>query len=162
MAFTIEYTNSGYDLIPAGTYEAVVLAVEEKETQYGAPYISMTMAIRNDVEQSCKNRRVFHNLWKKKEPTAADQKTCGYSFKQIMSLAQALQLPPGGAYETVADMCKAGIGKPLQITVEHELGRDGRTRERVAYVNRTAYPDCKHTVAAKQEEPVIADEEIPF
>lgn len=149
MGFSTDYTEvSSFDLIPKGEYEVIIKNIEERTTQNGATGLNLTLAIRNDVEQKYQNRLVFHTLWKRREPTQADMQVQGYSFKQIMSLAKATNLPSGKSYETVNDLCVDLINHVMRVTVDHDT-YNGNSREIVKYMNISKIPECKHVYKEK-------------
>ncbi len=123
-------------------------------TPNGATGLNLTFVIRNDVEQKCQNRYLFHTLWKRKEPTKADMQVQGYSFKQIMQLAKAAKLPSGKAYETVSELCADLINHVLKVNVHHDQW-NGQVREEIGFMNESAFPECKHIY--KEKQPVSAD-----
>ena len=144
MAFSTDYSEvNSFDLIPAGDYEVIIKAIEERTTQNGATGLNLTLIIRNDVEQKFQNRCIFHTLWKRREPTQADMQVQGYSFKQVMQLAKAAALPVGKAYNTVSELCADLINRVIKVNVIHEE-YNGKTNERVRYMNESAHPECKH------------------
>jgi hypothetical protein len=144
MAFSTNYSEvNSFDLIPAGDYEVIIKKIEERTSQNGSTGLGMTLVIRNDVKQKCKNRYLFHTLWKRHEPTQADMQVQGYSYKQIMQLAKAAKLPSGKAYETVDDLCADLINRVIKVNVIHET-YNGKTNEKVRYMNESAHPECKH------------------
>ena len=145
MGFSTNYEDvNDFDLIPKGEYEVIITKIEERTTQKGATGLNFTLVIRNDVEQNCKNRCIFHTLWKRKEPTQADMQVQGYSFKQIMQLAKAVRLPDGKSYETVYNLCDDLVKRVMRVTVGHRE-YEGRTYEEVKYMNETNFPECEHT-----------------
>ena len=145
MAFNTNYEDvQDFDLIPKGEYEVIITKIEERTTQNGATGLNFTLVIRNDVEQNCKNRCIFHTLWKRREPTQADMQVQGYSFKQIMQLAKAVKLPAGKSYETVYNLCDELGGRVMRVTVGYRE-YNGRTYEEVKYMNESQFPECKHT-----------------
>lgn len=152
MSFSTDYENinDDYGPVPEGEYEVVIRNIEERTTPKGATGLNLSMVIRNDVEQNCKNRYIFYTLWKRKEPTAADKQVQGYGFNQVMRLAKSAGLPSGKAYETLQDMCRDLMRRPLKVTLEHRV-YDGKTQEDVKYVNATAFPDCKHVFKEKKQ-----------
>lgn len=144
MAFSTDYSEvNSFDLIPVGDYEVIIKTIEERTTQNGATGLNLTLIIRNDVDQKFQNRCIFHTLWKRREPTQADMQVQGYSFKQVMQLAKAAALPGGKAYNTVADLCADLINRVIKVNVIHET-YNGKTSERVRYMNESAHPECKH------------------
>lgn len=144
MGFSTDFSQANtYDLIPKGDYEVVIKAAEEKATQAGTDYLSITLVIRNDVEQNCQNRYIFHSFWKRKEPTQADMSVKGYSFKWIMALAKAAKLPDGKNYETLENLCKDFEGRVIKVTVGHD-SYNGNTRETIKSMTESGFPECKH------------------
>ncbi len=145
MNFTTNYENigSGSELLPAGKYECIVRDAVPAVTKNGTPYLDIRFVVRNDVSQKYQNKYIFHSIWKKKEPSEQDKQTDNYSFKQLMNLANAVKLPSGKNYASVAELCKDIAGKCCNVEIEHgEYG--GQTRERVKFCNQTAYPECRH------------------
>lgn len=155
MGFSTNYDDvQDFDLIPKGEYEVIIRNIEERTTQNGATGLNMTLVIRNDVEQKYKNRCIFHTLWKRREPTEADMQVQGYSFKQIMQLAKATMLPSGKSYETVNGLCADLINHVIRVTIDHEE-YNGRTSERVKYMNSSKFSECRHIY--KEKSAVTAD-----
>lgn len=155
MAITIDLDQAtSFDLVPKGDYEVVIKTIEEKTTQTGIVFLSMSLIIRNDVEQNCQNRYIFHSFWKRKEPTQADMSVNGYSFKWIMSLAKAAKLPNGKNYESLEELCKDLEGRVICVTVTHDT-YNGTTREVVKNIAESKYPECKHVF--KEQTSVSSD-----
>ncbi len=159
MAFSTNYDNmDDYGLIPAGDYEVLIRNAEARTTQSGAQKLGFSLVIRNDVEQSCQNRYLFLDIWKKREPNAQDMQVQGYNFIQLMQLAKCAKLPNGKAYETVEDLCRDLIGKPLRVTVVHDT-YNGKTSEKIDQlkgVKATQFPECRHVMKEKTA-PVSSD-----
>ena len=72
MSFGIDYSQAADADIPDGKYEMVIKYAGEAVTEGGKEYIAVTMVVRNDVDQSQKNRYLRHSIWHKKEPSQAD------------------------------------------------------------------------------------------
>lgn len=143
MNFSTNYDDLGSSLLPEGKYECIVKDAFPSETRHGTPYLDIRLVIRNDVEQKYQNKYIFHSIWKKKEPSEQDKQVDGYSFKQLMSLANAAGLPSGKSYASVEELCKDFVGKCVNAETEHDE-YDGKTNVRVKYCNKTEYPECKH------------------
>lgn len=143
MNFSTNYENIGNELLPEGKYECVIKDAFPSETRKGTPYLDIRLVIRNDVEQKYKNKYIFHSIWKKKEPSEQDKQVDGYSFKQLMSLANAAGLPSGKNYASVEELCKDFVGSCVNVETEHDEW-DGKINVRVKYCNKTEYPECKH------------------
>ena len=130
-------------LKPAGDYEVIVVKAEERTTQNGKTGLNLSMVIRNDVEQGYKNGYIFHTLWKRREPTAADMQVNGYGFGQIMALGKAAQLPDGKDYADLGEFLADVMNKPLRVRLKHET-YNGTEHEAVDYINPTNYPQVRH------------------
>lgn len=143
--FVTDYGDTGNEntLIPEGEYEAIIRNAEERNTRSGSLFLSLSLVIRNDVQQGCHNRYVFENMFKKKEPTQSDKQVQGYSFKRLMQIASAAQLPAGKAYETVQDFCKDLLQRPVRITVYHDP-YGGKLEAKIQYFDRTNCPQVHH------------------
>lgn len=153
MNFSTNYDDLGSSLLPEGKYECIVKDAFPSETKKGTPYLDIRLVIRNDVEQKYQNKYIFHSIWKKKEPSEQDKQVDCYSFKQLMSLANAAGLPSGKSYASVEELCKDFVGKCVNAETEHDE-YDGKTNVRVKYCNKTEYPECKHVF---KEAPAAAD-----
>lgn len=96
-----------------GTYECVVNRASEEATPNGAEYMELELIIRNDVDQPCKNLRIFAKNWKSK----AEGK---YNEGMIMAIAQALQLQDGKQYNGLDELMADFVLKTVLVTVENE------------------------------------------
>ncbi len=145
MSFGINYDDAatGSDLLPKGDYEVVIKYAGEDATKGGTVYINVTMVIRNDVDQQYKNKYIWHSIWQKKEPSAADIGCGGYSYKQIQSLSKAAGLPNGKKYESLASWCEELKDKVVRVTIDHEEYK-GEMQARVKWVNESKFPQCSH------------------
>lgn len=177
MGFSTNYDDvQDYGLIPEGYYEVIIKNIEEHTTKKGSKGLNITLIVRNDVQQECKNRLIFHTLWKRKEPTQADLQVQGYGFSQIMALAKAAKLPNGKSYDTLSDLCDDLIGRVICVYVEHEE-YEGKTQARVQYIDPSNYPECKHVYKEKKAvssdtfasagsledfEEILSDGDVPF
>lgn len=130
-------------LKPEGDYEVIVAKIEEHVTPNGKTGLNLSLVIRNDVEQPYKNGFLFHTLWKRREPTAADMQVNGYGFGQMMALGQAARLPDGKDYADLGEFLGDIAQKPLRVTVRHELYQNVK-RERVSVLQATQFPEVRH------------------
>ena len=142
--------RDSYGILPEGDYEVIIRNIEERTTKKGSTGLNLSLVVRNDIEQKFKDRYIFYTLWKKKEPTDADKQVQGYIFNQIMRLAKSAKLPNGKAYESVMDLCKDLMHRPIKVTLEHREW-NGQQQENVKYVNASEYPDCKHVFKEKKQ-----------
>ncbi len=100
-------------LKPEGNYEVIIDAWQRRTTPNGAMSIGFTYVIRNDIEQGYKNGLIFHDVWKRKEPTPDDLEAEGYNFGQLMAIAKAAGLPANEEYESFDEFLNALVGKPV-------------------------------------------------
>lgn len=168
MAFSTNYEQN--TLLPEGDYECIIKAAYLTATKGGTEYFSVRFIIRNDVPQKYQNKNIFHAIWKKREPTADDNKVEGFSYKQLMNLAKSAKLPKGKNYETLNEFGEDLVGKCVKVVIEHNE-YNGETQEKVRYTAETKYPDCKHAfkateplqeVQTKTDEEVSVDDDLPF
>ena len=137
MSFKVDY-NSANNLIAPGSYECRIVEAFTNATAGGTLFFSVRMAIRDDVEQPHKGRIIFHRIWRKKEPTAEDMTVDGYSFKQLMSLCRAAQLPNGKRFSSLDELGNDLTGRDLKVTVEHEFNQyRGENEVRVKWLNKS-------------------------
>ena len=117
MGFSTNYenVNDDYGILPEGDYEVIIRNIEERTTKKGSTGLNLSLVVRNDIEQKFKDSIYFYTLWKKKEPTDADKQVQGYIFNQIMRLAKSAKLPNGKAYESVMDLCKDLMHRPIKV-----------------------------------------------
>lgn len=134
---------------PEGDYECLIIDIDEYSTKNGSTGLNIKMVIRNDVDQAYKNGYIFHTLWKRKEPTEADNQVKGYSFGQVMALGKAAGLPDGKEYESLEQFCGELVNKPVRVTVKHGEW-NGEKREEVRWFNPTKFPTIKHTFKQSQ------------
>jgi hypothetical protein len=183
MAYSVNYDEAaeGSDIIPEGEYECIIKYAGEDATKGGTMYMGVTLVVRNDVNQPCKNKYIWHHIWQKKEPSPADLACSGYSSKQINAVSKAAKLPNGKSYDSLADWADGLKNKIVRVTVEHEEYQ-GKTNARVKWVNESKCPDCQHkwkgadnvageaesATAAEnntnefQEVPTTSNDDLPF
>ncbi len=136
--------NEGYDVKPEGEYEVIIDSWKYKTTPKGKEAIGLKYIIRNDIEQPCKNGVIFHDIWKKHEPTDADLAAGGYNYGQLMAIYTAVGLPNSKDYNTVDEMLNDFVGEPVKITLAHEL-YNNKKQERVRKHSQTAHNQVRHT-----------------
>lgn len=69
MAFGTNYSAAqDYSLIPQGEYECMIVNTSICVTGSGARRVSIQLVIRNDVQQQCMNRRLYLDIWRKRNP----------------------------------------------------------------------------------------------
>lgn len=128
---------------PEGDYEVIIDSCTRRTTKNGAMSIGFTYVIRNDVEQGYKNGLIFHDVWKKKEPSPDDMTAEGYNYNQLMAIADAAGLPANADYDSFDAFLNALIGKPVKVHLFHSE-YNTKTYEKVDKHFRTNYPEVKH------------------
>lgn len=145
-----------YDAIAPGNYEVIITSAEERMTQGGKENISLRLCIRNDVDQPHKNRSLFLNLWKKREPNADDLQVGGYSYYQLYHVMECCgAFSHGTTFETMEQMCSAMLNGLLLVTVTHYT-KDGKLYESinpVSGVAETECDDCHHVFSTPRQSP---------
>lgn len=154
MAFGTNYEGipTGGGLVPQGNYETVVTNAEIRQTKNGKHKVGLTLTIRNDIQQDCQNRVLFIDIWRKREPTAADEQVDGFNFAQLMAVSRAAQIPSGQSFESLEQFLQALCGRCLIATVKHET-YNGETTAKVDPLGTepTKFPDCRHVQKQRQQ-----------
>ena len=154
MAFGINYDNipQGGGIVPEGSYECIITNAEIRQTQNGKYKVGFMLTIRNDIQQDCQNRVLFLDIWRKKEPTPADDQVDGFNFAQLMAVSRAARIPSGQSFDSLEQFLQALCGRCLLVTVKHET-YNGNTSARVDPLSTlpTAFPECRHVQKQRQQ-----------
>lgn len=154
MAFGTNYEGipTGGGLVPQGNYETVVTNAEIRQTKNGKHKVGLALTIRNDIQQECQNRVLFIDIWRKREPTAADEQVDGFNFAQLMAVSRAAQIPSGQSFESLEQFLQALCGRCLIATVKHET-YNGETTAKVDPLGTapTKFPECRHVQKQRQQ-----------
>lgn len=154
MAFGTNYENipQGGGLVPQGNYEAIITNAEIRQTKNGKYKVGLTLTIRNDIQQDCQNRVLFIDIWRKREPTPADEQVDGFNFAQLMAVSRAAQIPSGQSFESLEQFLQVLCGRCLIATVKHET-YNGDTTAKVDPLGTepTKFPDCRHVQKQRQQ-----------
>ena len=148
MAFGTNYENipqGGSELVPEGFYECIITNAEIRQTQNGKYKVGFMLTIRNDIQQDCQNRVLFMDIWRKREPTPADEQVDGFNFAQLMAVSRAAQIPSGQSFESLEQFLQALTGRLLIAEVRHEE-YNGKPQVRVDSLSTapTQFPECRH------------------
>lgn len=154
MAFGTNYEGipTGGGLVPQGNYEAIITNAEIRQTKNGKYKVGLTLTIRNDIQQDCQNRVLFIDIWRKREPTAADEQVDGFNFAQLMAVSRAAQIPSGQSFESLEQFLQALCGRCLIAMVKHET-YNGETTAKVDALDTmpTKFPECRHVQKQRQQ-----------
>lgn len=150
--FDVDYENE--NLLPEGDYECIVKGAFLTATNGNMPreYFSVRFVIRNDVSQKYQNKIIFHAIWRRNEDkqTEDDRKIGGFSYKQIMNLCKGAGVPRGKSFEDLNKLGEFITGKCCLVHIVHDTW-NGKTSEKVAWVNETKYPNCTHQIPVKND-----------
>lgn len=135
--------SEGFVLKPEGDYEVIIESAEIKTFPSGSTAIGFQYVIRNDVKQEFQNGKIFHNVWKKKEPNEDDLAVDGFNFGQLMAISDAAALPDGQEYDSLADFLAALSGKPIKVHLYHDDYND-KYYEKIDLHMKTDFPQVKH------------------
>lgn len=114
MAISFNYEDLEY--ITPGVYEAVIQNTSEEFTQgNGTRYMAVSMVIRNDIQQKCQDKRIDYKIWTTSKPEAKTIE--GYVEYSLALMSKACRLPEQIYVNSVNELSKLWIGKPVRITV---------------------------------------------
>lgn len=155
MAFGTNYDDipqGGNELIPEGIYECIITNAEIRKTQNGKYKVGFSLVIRNDIEQPCKNRYLFIDVWRKREPTAADEQVEGFNFAQLMAVSRAAQIPSGQSFESLEQFLKCMVNRLVRAAVVHEI-YNGKEYAKCDPLDTapTERPECRHIMKEKRQ-----------
>lgn len=114
MAISFNYKDLEY--ITPGVYEAVIQNTSEEFTPgNGTRFMAVSMVIRNDVQQQCQDKRIEYRIWTTSRPkTKAIE---GYVEYSLALMSKACRLPEQIDVNSVNELSKLWIKKPVRITV---------------------------------------------
>ena len=164
MGYTFSKANAEkkeYEKIPDGDYEAVVDSLKEATTKNGKEKIAISFKIRDDVEQPCKGRLVWDDIWKEKDDPSQ------YNHLRLDQLIGTQHVEDGTSFETVDEIARVMVGAFLIIHVKNETDEwqgVSYERTRVKYYKSTKHP--AQTLSAPQKGNTasieIDDDDMPF
>lgn len=148
-----------FELIPNGKYECQIEKAEFKETPTNhRKKIALTIKVRSDIEQPCKGRTLFDDIWTSKEDGIT------YDERKINRILGTQDIPEGTTFDTIQDVVKAIVGVYLVCAVE--IKHDDYNGKDVNRVNH--YEESKNKPQTLGGEAPTAsaieldDEDIPF
>lgn len=140
MAISFNYEDLEH--ITPGVYEAVIQNTSEEFTQgNGTRYMAVSMVIRNDVQQQCQDKRIDYRIWTTSKP---ETKTIeGYVEYSLALMSKACRLPEQIDVNSVNELSKLWIGKPVRITVGQREYK-GKTYIEISKVEQSANIQVNH------------------
>jgi hypothetical protein len=100
--------NQQFTPIAEGDYEAIISEAKISTSQSGNPMITVTLTIRDDIQQQFTKRKVWDYL--------VDTEKAKFKFQQ---LAKALAIPEGTNIATIQDFAKAIQYACVGITIKN-------------------------------------------
>lgn len=155
MGFGTNYDGipqGGNELVPEGDYECIIVNAEIRKTQNGKYKVAFSLVIRNDVEQACKNRYLFVDVWRKREPSPSDEQVEGFNFAQLMAVSRAAQIPSGQSFESLEQFLKCMVNRLVIAHATHDDYNDKWfVRCDPLDLMPTQYPECRHVMKEKRQ-----------
>lgn len=140
MAISFNYEDLEY--ITPGVYEAVIQNTSEEFTQgNGTRYMAVSMVIRNDIQQKCQDKRIDYKIWTTSKPEAKTIE--GYVEYSLALMSKACRLPEQIDVNSVNELSKLWIGKPVRITVRQKE-HQGNTYIEISKVEQSANIQVNH------------------
>lgn len=163
MSYTFSKANADkdFDKIPDGDYEVSVESMKEATTKNGKDKIAIGFRIREDVEQPCKGRFLWDDIWKEKDNPSQ------YNHLRLDQLIGTQHVEDGTSFETVDDIARVMVGSFLIVHVKNEVDEwqgEKRERTRIKYYKSTKHPaqTLNSPSSGNLSSIEITDDEMPF
>lgn len=139
MSISLNYDNLDY-IVP-GVYEAIVQNTSEEFSKSGTKYIAVSLTVRNDINQQCKNKKIEYRIWttNKQDVNTID----GYVEYQVALMSKCCGLPNVIDVNSVYELSKKWIAKPIKITVS-ENEYNGSTYMNVTKIAESNFKEVNH------------------
>lgn len=176
MQFTTNYKNNernDYEklpLLPKGQYEMIITRVKHDATKKGTEYISISMVVRNDLDQAlpntngkAHNRYYTHFMW----PNRA---TGDFEPGDMQYVFEAAGIPEGTVINSFDELTKQLVNKPVRLKIGVYTPKDGGETRNSTWPNnfdKTKFPQVQHVFKKKQQSQPdvgagITDDGLPF
>ena len=142
MGITINHQYTS-ELVPVGRYEFIIQSASQDATPAGSGYIGVAAIIRNDVQQNCRNKRIRHQIWMKKEPNTMDIAFGGYNAAQINALCKAAGIPHDKTYSALDELLKDLKGRTFEAELYHDKWNNN-VNEKLRDLQSTKVENCTH------------------
>lgn len=169
MAYDLtDYKDESYGLLDKGDYEVVLDKIEIKQSSNGNEYANLQYKVRNDVDQSFKNRVLFDTLFKEKDKEG--RITGFYNRARITKILKAI-FPENTPlnFQSAEDIFETMVGHKLIVNVnQRHDDYFGEDRNYIAYFKPTKHGDKTLDTSAvaevKNESPkqTGSEKESPF
>lgn len=163
MAISFNYEDLEY--ITPGVYEAVIQNTSEEFTQgNGTRYMAVSMVIRNDIQQKYQDKRIDYRIWTTSNPGTKTIE--GYVEYSLALMSKACRLPEQIDVNSVNELSKLWIGKPVRITVGQREYK-GKTYIEISKVEQSGNIQVNHKYKSVNNNnntfiPNNNNENIPF
>ena len=163
MSYTYNSSEASQgELLPAGDYEATIEKIERKIIPTsGKEKLSIMYRVRSDVEQPCKNRVVFEDIWAEREHPEF------FNRKRLNQLMGTQTIEDGHVFDGIADVIAFLVGANLQIHVVIEFDDyNGKDRNQIKWYRSSKARPQELSQAPSPKETAkgfeIEDEDLPF
>ncbi len=149
------------ELMPNGEYECCIEKVEFKQTKTsGRKKMALQIRVRNDVEQNCKNRVLFDDIWTDKDTNTI------YDGKKINRIMATQDIADGKEWKTIQDVANdmTGINLIAVVTQKHDDYSDKEVNVIQRYKKSEHMPQKLGDGQVEKNIPddFINEDEIPF
>ena len=173
MQFTTNYKNNERnDLFPAGQYEMIITRIKHDATKKGTEYISISMVVRNDLDQAlpntngkAHNRYYTHFMWPNRE-------TGDFELGDMQYVFEAAGIPEGTEINSFEELTKQLVNKPVRLKIGVYTPKDGGETRNSTWPNnfdKTKFPQVQHVFKKKAQTTTqpdvgagITDSDLPF
>ena len=177
MQFTTNYKNNerndyeSLPLLPKGQYEMIITRVKHDATKKGTEYISISMVVRNDLDQAlpdtngkAHNRYYTHFMWPNRETGDFEPADMQYVF-------EAAGIPEGTVINSFDELTKQLVNKPVRLKIGLYTPKEGGETRNSTWPNnfdKTQFPQVQHVFKKTQTSTQpdvgagITDSDLPF
>jgi hypothetical protein len=154
MAFTFDEkeAGSGFEALPISEYECVITDIKESVAQSGNEMLTLTLTVRDDVDQPGHKRKFFDYL--------VFTEKAMFKVHQVL---KAVGTEQGQQFDTNMDIARHLIHKPIRVKNKHET-YEGEKRDKIAFYKPS---QASGDFEVPEGDPfssstTISDEDLPF
>ena len=157
------------NLLPAGEYEVYVASCYTNATKGGTEYLDLQLQVRDDIDQPCKNRKIFESLW-------LSAKAFEITQRSMNLISKLCGVPDDKEYQTLNEWGADITGKMMRVRVYHQKGNDGYPdKARINKWSESTAPEPMGPITGRDEAmkavavlktgggfQTVADSDLPF
>lgn len=156
-SYTFTKEVKEYSLIPEGDYEVRIEKAERKTLSTGKEKLTITYVVRQDVEQECKNRYVFEDIWQEKDNPQF------FNRKRLNQLLGTQDIKEGTTFADINEVLDFLWNQSLIVHIGQSYD-DYRQKDvnYVSYYKSSQHLPQKLGSTATTTKVEITDDELPF